>query len=358
MRRADVRAFSSTLAALIACGLVAPAMAQAGPLSSPAASGPRDTDPRSGDEPSAPLPDRLPPRALEQVAAYTREKSDGHGFVTARNLGWTTPYVKVALQAGYETWFPLIEATAKEWLTPEGHFALSFRNDDRSFRTWSPSDARSTATIRIGFDHGGSWSLIGKQAQGIDVRPSERTMNLDLGPVLPSPVPHFAGSDRLIVLHEFGHALGLAHEHYHAQCQADLKFDPDAGYVETFAPGTQAAPFYLPDPQGHSPGVFKSMSGAPNFWSAADIGLNYRWTDYARQTGLRMENVLRGEPRSGGAGFVQSPVIDRSSVMLYPLASYLLKSGRASLCRFLPQGPGVQLSAMDRQAFASLYPAH
>ena len=187
-------------------------------------------------------------------------------------------------------------------------------------------------------------------------------MNLDLGPVLASTTapatPYFAGVDRLTVLHEFGHALGLAHEHYHGQCQADLKFEADPGYVQTVVPGTEAAPQLKPDAQGRSPGIMRALAGAPNFWDPRTIRLNYDWDAYSRETGLKMENVLRsGQAGAGdGAGFVQSSVIDRSSVMLYLIPSFLLKSGRQSQCRVNALPGVVSLSPMDRQAFASLYP--
>jgi hypothetical protein len=329
-----------------------------------------DSDPRLAeseqeeDEQLDILPDRLPPRALEQVAAYTKEKGDGRGFVTAKNLAWTERYVRVAMETrdgvDLRAYYPLVEATAKEWLPPNSRFALSFRNNDGSYRTWSRRDRFAGATIRIAFDQDGSWSLIGKQAQGSDVKPAEPTMNLALGPVIPGAVPRLSSTDRLTILHEFGHALGLSHEHYHAQCQTDLKLDPDPGYVTTVAPGSEAAPRFVPDGQGRSPGVYKAMAGSPNFWEMRSAEFNYDWAAYSRETGLRMENILRGAgaPRSTAdrVGFVQSAMIDRSSVMLYPIPSFLLKSGRNSACRFVAQGSGVNLSAMDREAFASLYP--
>ena len=327
---------------------------------------PAQTPAPEPEERIAAMPDRLPPRALEQVAAYTAENSDGHGFVTAKNLAWNQPYAKVAFETvpgqNLSAYYPLIEATAKEWIPKGTRFALSFRNDDGTYRSWTRGDQMAGAAIRLSFDHSGSWSLVGKQAIGRDVRPGEATMNLDLGPVL-KPVsgtatPYFAGVDRLTVLHEFGHALGLAHEHYHGQCQADLKFDPDPGYMQTVVPGTESAPQLKPDPQGRSPGIMRAMAGSPNFWDPRTIRLNYDWNAYSRETGLKMENVLRSA--QGGAaqdaGFVQSTVIDRSSVMLYPIPSFLLKSGRQSQCRVVALPGVVSLSPMDRQAFASLYP--
>lgn len=62
------------------------------------------------------------------------------------------------------------------------------------------------ADIRISFRGEGNWSCIGTDARRVEVR-ARPTMNLQL--TLATPEDVF----RRIVLHEFGHALGLVHEH-------------------------------------------------------------------------------------------------------------------------------------------------
>lgn len=59
------------------------------------------------------------------------------------------------------------------------------------------------AELRISFEQKGSWSYIGKRA--LSIRADRPTMNLDV---------QFS---RSVVLHEFGHALGLIHEHQHPE---------------------------------------------------------------------------------------------------------------------------------------------
>ena len=88
-------------------------------------------------------------------------------------------------------------------------------------------DNAPTSEIRIGFDESdGAWSYIGTDCRNIPVNQS--TMNLGF-------------LDGGTVAHEFGHAIGLAHEHQ----------NPAAGI------------------QWNEPVVLAEMAKSPNFWDAA-----------------------------------------------------------------------------------------
>lgn len=88
-----------------------------------------------------------------------------------------------------------VQSVAEEWTGPDmAHLGLDFVDE-------------GAADIRIAFEPGdGSWSYLGTDAQQIPA--SRPTMNY--GWLTPE-----SSDDELrrVVLHEFGHALGLIHEH-------------------------------------------------------------------------------------------------------------------------------------------------
>ena len=93
----------------------------------------------------------------------------------------------------------VVKETASQW-TLHGRFSFQFVESGAS-------------DIRIGFDpNDGHWSYI-----GIDARGKQKTMNLALsGERYPARV----------ILHEFGHALGMAHEHQNPA--VPIQWDEDA----------------------------------------------------------------------------------------------------------------------------------
>jgi hypothetical protein len=97
-----------------------------------------------------------------------------------------------------------IVAAAQPWFD-EGNIKLD---------AGSPSPrtcvAKDKSQIRIGFNEPGYWSYIGTDGVGADLTAvSLSSMNLQGFDTAPPEEPAFSG----YVLHEFGHALGLHHEH-------------------------------------------------------------------------------------------------------------------------------------------------
>lgn len=127
--------------------------------------------------------------------------------------------------------------------------------------------------IRIAFMQGdGSWSYLGTQCQGI--REPEPTMNY--GWLTPD-----SEDDELqrVVLHEFGHALGLIHEHQ----------NPEGGI------------------DWNEPAVIADLSGPPNNWNEDQI----------------RGNVLDHYRRDD----VTATPVDADSIMMYPIPAAWTNDG-------------------------------
>jgi hypothetical protein len=148
-------------------------------------------------------------------------------------------------------------------------------------------DDAPQAEIRISFDaNDGAWSYIGTDCRGIPVPGA--TMNL-------------GWQDEAVILHEFGHAVGLAHEHQ----------NPAGGI------------------QWNEEIVIRDLGGAPNFWDPETVRHNVL-EKYA-------SNQIRGTD------------FDPSSIMLYAFPGTWTKSGVGTK-------ENTKLSSLDQSFVRGMYP--
>jgi len=134
--------------------------------------------------------------------------------------------IKIAFIGGTEEQKAHVQKTANQWLK---YANLKFE--------WNV--AVEDSDVRVAFESGkGSWSFMGRQCRGVDK--TRATMNLGWLPAKP------AANDVGTILHEFGHTLGLAHEHNSPN--ATLTWRRDV--------------------------VIASLSGPPNNWSVETIEAN------------------------------------------------------------------------------------
>ena len=140
------------------------------------------------------------------------------------------------------------------------------------------------AEIRITFRDDGAWSYIGTDC--LSIPRDQATMN-------------YGWLDEGVVLHEFGHALGLIHEHQ----------NPVGGI------------------QWNRPQVYRDLSGSPNFWDTATIDHNM-FAAYDRD-------------------LINGTALDKQSIMLYTIPARWTTNGFSS-------EPNEVLSETDTQFIGSI----
>ncbi|HEX8224272.1 MAG TPA: hypothetical protein VF605_10700 [Allosphingosinicella sp.] len=158
--------------------------------------------------------------------------------------------------------------------------------------SWVPANK---AAIRISFAYAGSWSVIGTSCK--NVPKGQPTMNF--GWLEPGVTDEEA---ERVILHEFGHALGLIHEHQNP----------------------------LGSINWNKPAVYQDLSGPPNNWARDKIDRNMFET-YPPQK-------------------IRGTATDPSSIMMYPIpASWVNPPSQ-------PVGLNSTLSATDREFIKKAYP--
>lgn len=244
--------------------------------------------------------------------------------VASPNLTWRKETISVAFEDGSDELYELIELVANEWTQSNSRIRFSFKDTSGQYRKWYTSDSIRSADIRISFrsgaEYGGYWSMLG--VLGLNIRASDPTMNLERFPDKLSR--YYQGRNpeewrksyyRVTILHEFGHALGLSHEHFHPNCQSDLDIDRAVGYLMR-----------------------------TNSWSETTARFNVDLNFYRQQ----MQRI------SKDAGLNFSRKIDQESVMLYSFPREVVSNG--SRCEVqASRGFATNLSEADKRAFQLFY---
>ncbi|MBO9591728.1 MAG: peptidase M12 [Niabella sp.] len=140
----------------------------------------------------------LYPEGVSERGATIRAKQWPNGTTLTVSLNGGTAFVRSK-----------VIQFAKQWET-YANIKLNFVTNDRK------------ATIRVTFSPGGSWSYIGTDAYAI--KGGKATMNFGW---FDNSTPDDEFSR--VAIHEFGHALGMIHEHQHPL--ADIPWDKPKVYA-------------------------------------------------------------------------------------------------------------------------------
>lgn len=195
--------------------------------------------------------------------------------MSAKGKQWAVgDTIDIAWIGGSQSERKFVQKHSEEWLK---HANIKFR--------WSvPLDQ---SDVRIAFNkRDGSWSYVGTDA--MFVRENQPTMN-------------FGWLDKATVLHEFGHLLGLKHEHQNPK--SGIKWNKQA--------------------------VIDSLSKPPNNWSLSEI----------------YHNVLNQAKLSQ----VKATTFDPKSIMMYFFPAKWTKNGRGFT-------QNTRLSERDKEFISKLYP--
>lgn len=173
----------------------------------------------------------------------------GSGAVDVRKKWKPGRTLRIAFMDGDPAVQAKVQAIALEW-TEFANIKLEFGDDP-------------DAEIRISFKMAGSWSYIGTDA--LLIPKNMPTMNY--GWLTPSSTDE---EYHRVVLHEFGHALGMIHEHQNPDAVNHIKWDIDA----------------LKD----------YYAGPPNNWTEAQIRTNLIATyeeEHTNHTDFDVDSIMR-----------------------------------------------------------------
>jgi hypothetical protein len=288
----------------------------------------------------------LPTDALTRVKAFESELKKAAATGKADQFG-NTPFSSVIIR-DYYRWEPgstvtvafdggspalreQIEQMANMWTTADAaKLKFSFRDAQGNFRQWSVTDQTYGADIRISFNRTGNWSHIGTMSREPRVtKANQPSMNLGgFDRKLPS-------NWKRVVQHEFGHAIGFAHEHQHPAVECGFRFEDDPGYVKTT--NGPDGPF-IPDSNNRRPGLYTWFSGPPNGWDQPKVDNNLK--AISKTSAYPVDDFVTLQ-------------FDPQSIMKYHFREEYFIEGNKSKC-YTPTQNEV-LSAQDRTAAARAY---
>ncbi|MCB1377660.1 MAG: hypothetical protein KDK89_04730 [Alphaproteobacteria bacterium] len=197
---------------------------------------------------------------------------------------WPPSYAKlrVCFMAGSDATNAAVAKVASGWNDVANlSLKLDFGNLEKP-RRCDPKGRESQ--IRVSYDKPGYWSLLGQYSM-VYAAQNEASLNLEGFDQIPNPRMLYTGDLKGTILHEFGHAFGLMHEHQSPKAPCSNEFN------WAF--------------------IFKYLSGPPNNWNEDTIKFNLQ--QYSGDD-LMMTDF------------------DAASIMLYSFPAEYYQKGKESTC--------------------------
>jgi|GEM_PF-1852232 len=256
----------------------------------------------------------IPPEYVKRMLPVNKamlgmDDSDQAKGVYAKVVQWPPDFAKlrVCFMGGNDQINLRIAQIASRWTDdPKMSIKFAFTVNGKP-RKCDPNAKESQ--IRVSYNKPGYWSLLG-QSSTLYAKQDEPSLNLEKFDQATDMSVFDKPDVQGVILHEFGHALGLMHEHQSpaADCVNEFNWD------------------YLN----------KQLAGPPNNWDKQTIE-----TNMAPYVGEDLKLMLTD--------------FDAKSVMLYYFPpDYYLKGKQASC--YIPS-PNDDISATDRETIEFMYPA-
>jgi hypothetical protein len=287
------------------------------------------------------LPERIPERITIQRASERSQNlnelkkiatiSDPHPYlIILEDRKWRTGRtLTVAFNGGTPERHAEIAHLASEWSSFANlHFDFGRDAATGGFRSWSSDDTTYKADVRVSFNNPNAyWSVTGTESLDPDTAaPGQPSMNLGDMDKEDSPMD-WEGHVR----HEFGHAIGLVHEHQSPFHVCDWRWNDDVGYVKTLNKYNE----YGIDEKGLYPGLYTWAGGPPQYWPPEKTDFNFKQL-----------------PNSSAYGFGD---FDKLSIMKYNFDAWIFENGDQSDC-YSPPGENNNFSEEDKARIAIFYP--